>query len=276
LNTDELTAGNIFINLSLYNPIKFSKLDLKEVVKFFFYPDTTQFDCFCVECEKDSTFKFFKKNNKHIDIDWAPIYQEESLNSFTLPFQIAFSCQRNNNHIYSFSFRIADYEITKVGQYPSIASIESFSIQKYQKVLSDDYRDFSKAIGLYSHGIGAGSFVYLRRIFENLIEEKRREASQGTNWNEDAFKESRMDEKIKLLDDKLPSILVGNRNLYGILSKGIHELSEDECQSLFPDVKLAIELILDEKIYQQEQQKKITKVSRFVDTTVEKFNTAKS
>ncbi|MGE7954793.1 hypothetical protein [Lysinibacillus xylanilyticus] len=62
-----------------------------------------------------------------------------------------------------------------------------------------------------------------------------------------------MDDKIKLLQNKLPEVLIENRAVYGIMSKGIHELSEDECLALFPDVKLGIELILDEKLYEQEK-----------------------
>ena len=42
-------------------------------------------------------------------------------------------------------------------------------IAKYKAVLGTQYREFSKAIGLFAHGIGIGSFVYLRRIIENLV-----------------------------------------------------------------------------------------------------------
>ncbi|WP_153127486.1 hypothetical protein [Peribacillus tepidiphilus] len=162
-----------------------------------------------------------------------------------------------------------------MGQYPSMASIEIHTIEKYRKVLSNDYRDFSKAIGLFSHGVGAGSFVYLRRIFENLIEEKRKDAAENSTWDDLLFQKSRMDEKIQILEEHLPEVLVQNRKLYSILSKGIHEMTEEECLDLFPEVKLAIELILDEKIYLLEQQKKIQSVSRFVAATVEKISKKK-
>jgi len=51
--------------------------------------------------------------------------------------------------------------------------------------------------------------------------------------------------------------LVEHRALYGILSKGIHELSEEECLKIFPAVKVGIELILDTKIEALERQRKI-------------------
>lgn len=273
MNAD-VSVENLFLILSLYNPIKFTEEDVESIGEFFFNTNLIQFDSFCVECKKESTFKLDKRVLGR-KVEFNPFYGQEhlknELNGFATPFQITFSCQRNNIHKYSFSFRITDFEITKVGQFPSAASIESHTIQKYKKILSEDYRDFSKAIGLFSHSIGAGSFVYLRRIFENLIEDKHLEASQELNWNEEAFLRSKMDEKIKLLTKFLPSILVENRKVYSILSKGIHDLTEKECLSLFPKIKLAIELILDEKIYLLEQQQKTKSVSSFVSTTVERL-----
>jgi hypothetical protein len=45
--------------------------------------------------------------------------------------------------------------------------------------------------------------------------------------------------------------------LYGILSKGIHALSEEECRRHFNTVRAGIELILDEKIERIQRQKKL-------------------
>ena len=51
-------------------------------------------------------------------------------------------------------------------------TIEENDIKKYRKILGKEkYGEFGRAVGLYTHGIGIGSYVYLRRIFENLIEE---------------------------------------------------------------------------------------------------------
>jgi hypothetical protein len=99
--------------------------------------------------------------------------------------------------------------------------------------------------------------VYLRRIFESLIEEARNEGAKDSSWDDEEFTKSRMDEKILLLQDKLPSFLVENRGLYSILSKGIHSLTEEECLEYFNPVKVAIELILDEKIEQEQKRSKI-------------------
>lgn len=116
--------------------------------------------------------------------------------------------------------------------------------------------EFIRAIGLSAHGIGIGSFVYLRRIFEDLIETSHQKASQASGWNEAEYIRGRMDEKILLLKDYLPEFLVENRSAYLILSAGIHSLGEQECLEYYEPLKLAIEIVLDQKLEKQEREEK--------------------
>ncbi len=159
-----------------------------------------------------------------------------------------------------------DYErkhiltISKVGQYPSIADFHIGQVRKYSKVLPQDkMREFTKAIGLAANGVGIGSFVYLRRIFEHLVFEALEVAlSKDEQFDRDTFTTAKMNEKIKMLSGYLPDFLVENHTIYGILSKGIHELSEEVCNEHFSILRESIEMILDEKLdaYQKEQKKK--------------------
>ena len=63
------------------------------------------------------------------------------------------------------------------------------------------------------------------------------------------------------MKDELPEFLVEHFQIYGILSKGIHELAEDECLKYFNVIKEGIELILDEKVERYEKASKLKKVS---------------
>ncbi len=152
------------------------------------------------------------------------------------------------------------YFLEKIGQTPSIADLHISKIREYSSVLKKDkLKEFTKAIGLAANGVGIGSFVYLRRIFESLIEEAHIIAKEQSNWDEGIYNSSRMNERIKLLDHQLPEFLVDNKELYGILSKGIHELEENECLTYFETVKVGIELILDEKAEKVNRIKKMLK-----------------
>lgn len=147
--------------------------------------------------------------------------------------------------------------ISKVGQYPSVADFHIGQIHKYDKVLTKDkMKELTKAIGLAANGIGIGSFVYLRRIFEYLVFEAFEIAkTEKLDFDVNAFAVVRMNEKIQMLSGFLPSFMVENYAIYGILSKGIHELSEEECKEYFAVLKLSIEMILEEKLEKFQKEK---------------------
>ena len=213
-------------------------------------------DSYCLECDSPSTFQ--------------PVRQHFDSNNPTLDreFEIVLRCSRDGSHAMSFFFRVRNRCITKVGQYPSLGDLVIPGTKKYKKALGDDYPEFTRAIGLAAHGIGVGSFVYLRRVFENLIETAYAKARQDEEWLQArgaGFLEKRMNEKILLLRDFLPSFLVDNREMYGILSTGIHDLSEEECLIYFPVIRNGIELILDEELERRSREEKTSTIKRAIE-----------
>jgi hypothetical protein len=173
-------------------------------------------------------------------------------------FTLQFHCSRNSAHQALFVFRAHKGILQKIGQIPSLADLALPDLRKYRQVLGDErFKELTRAIGLTTHGVGVGAFVYLRRIFESLIEDAHAAAASDSSWDEDAYIRVRMDEKIGLLQEHLPDFLVQNRGLYGILSVGVHTLTEAECLAAFPAVRLAIELILDDLLEQRNRQAKL-------------------
>jgi hypothetical protein len=81
--------------------------------------------------------------------------------------------------------------------------------------------------------------------------------------NEDFFR-LRFDEKIDVLKNYLPESLSSRAKIYGIISKGIHELSEEECKEMFPLIKTGIELILDEIIVKKAREEKEKTLDSFL------------
>lgn len=51
-------------------------------------------------------------------------------------------------------------------------------------------------------------------------------------------------DKISLLKDFVPQVLIDNRKVYSIISLGIHELKEEECEKYYPYLKSVIEQVL--------------------------------
>lgn len=254
------TFEDLIIKTGLYEEIPINSTTNKDLLIFFNNNFGTNIDMHCIHCKKDSTFHLQKKptqlrnpKTEIDDVEWFLDYHYAGRGAYNL----TFNCSRDTNHKYVFAIQFNETSVFKIGQFPAVASLEKNAIGKYKKLLNGDYENLNRAIGLRSHGIGAGSYVYLRRIFENLIEEIHQDAKESLDWDEDKYIQSRMKEKIKLLEHKLPRILVETPELYGILSKGIHELSEEQCLEFFPVTKYAIELILDEKLVMLEKENKM-------------------
>lgn len=166
-------------------------------------------------------------------------------------------CSMNEEHHLDYVVLVDNKSMRKIGQYPSVADLTFPELDVYSKVMAvEDRREFGRAIGLYASGIGAGSYVYLRRIFERLLMQAK--AKAGAAVDNDEFNRARVDGKITMLSSYLPAALTNNPTLYGILSKGIHELGEKECIAYFPVVKECIYMILNEweDMRRKEEQQK--------------------
>lgn len=147
--------------------------------------------------------------------------------------------------------------IMKIGSYPSLSDFHKKDIKKYEKVLSRKQKiELLTAINIYNNGVGIGSYVYLRRIFESIVLEEAQNAISDGIIKEDEFRNMRMDDRIVALKDYLPAFLYEHhKELYGVLSKGIHELDEDDCLIYFPVMYDCITLILDERVAQKQREK---------------------
>ncbi|MCH8303827.1 MAG: short-chain dehydrogenase [Candidatus Marinimicrobia bacterium] len=240
------------LEMPLYNDFDLSKkLNARIIYKHLTHG--AAMDAFCIYCKKDSVFKFSKNYDERDFEDWVQF-------GYGLT-EIEYHCTRLNAHRYYIYYFKQGKLFTKVGQFPSVADFQIPQIQRYRKILGEEqFKELTRGIGLASHGVGIGSFVYLRRIFENLIEEAHSLAqAEDEKFKEIDYIKARMDEKIKIVKNFLPEFLVENRSIYTILSKGIHELSEDECLHYFEAVKIGIEQILDEKIIQKDKAEKNSK-----------------
>lgn len=157
--------------------------------------------------------------------------------------KLEYICSMNEKHHLDYVVLATDNSMMKIGQYPSVADMTFPELDAYKHVISkEDRKELGTAIGLFASGVGAGSYVYLRRILERLVYQAKETA--GDVIDDEKFEQARMSERIKMLDGYLPEVLINNTTIYGILSKGIHELSEEECRKYFPVVKECIYQIL--------------------------------
>ncbi len=260
---------NFFLESSLYEKFDYTPEEGNRLFDLLFFRG--KIDCYCPSCDKESTFEGdnacpnmngFEFTDYSDMVRFGKVDYRIFINKIH---QIDFHCTRNESHFIQFSVCLTDTQIFKVGQYPSIAELSQPELKKYRSVLTaEKYSELNRGIGLITHGVGIGSFVYLRRIFEYLIEEAHQKVKSEDGWNEDEYISSRMVDKIGMLASELPEFLVQNKTLYSILSVGIHELTENDCKEYFPTVRLGIELILDEKLEKKRKADKIKTAAKSI------------
>lgn len=263
INVEQEVLINLLFNKD--NNIKYSRLKT--------------IDSYCTICKKKTTFNVESSSREDVDElqrmlliasnfgtgrEASALKLIEQLESSCI-FIRKFNCPRHpsdSSHSQVFIFRIIGTSLVKVGQHPPLADLLSEEIKKYRKLNNEVYSELNRAVGLSTHGVGIGAFVYLRRIIEkHIVYPKIQELIvTGRHTNEEI---SKLDfkGKIKLAKDTLPDFLVSNTKIYSILSKGIHELNEEECKKSFPILRQAIEMILDQQIEQKEQEEKRKKIS---------------
>ena len=173
-------------------------------------------DGHCPYCHRAATF--------HRSRGELKIGQLENIKYISVLY-VQISCTRDKNYQIDFVFRIDDPLIQKIGQFPSLADIANDQSRLYQRALNpSDGAELHRAIGLAAHGIGVGSFVYLRRVFERLIFRRFEELKDQEGWSAAEFAKLGMEEKIAFLKTHLPDFLTRNKKMYPIFRKAYTSL----------------------------------------------------
>ena len=196
-------------------------------------------DCICPSCGKETTFTRHPPVRGTTKTWGGGIGNALTLSDLRSTLSLLeFDCARTPIHkaVFCLTFvpaeplpspttLVTDLTIIKIGQYPALADIEAVKFAAYKKLVAEeDLAELKRASGLVSHGIGIGTFVYLRRIFERQIHHAHKRALSRAGWDDAAYIQGRMSERIKLLAHELPHFIVENVAMYGILSKGIQSL----------------------------------------------------
>lgn len=242
-----LTLTDFFFNTPIYTKV-IATPENTEFLREVFGERKVDFDGYNPITKQDSTFKVTT------NLLYRDDYYLEN-GGFT---NLEVKCKRSDNVFHFYILWIPENsELSKVGQYPSVADFHISEIKQYSKLLTKEkLKEFTRAIGLAANGVGIGSFVYLRRIFEFLILDAYQNAKSENKINEEEFKTARMDKKIEFLEHYLPNFLTENKTVYSILSQGVHNLDEQTCLEHFDTLRVGIEIMLDEKL---EEQKKLEK-----------------
>ena len=112
------------------------------------------------------------------------------------------------------------------------------------------------------------SFVYMRRIFENILQRIYEEHQSEITIKDSSkkFTDLFVKDKVKLLKPYLP-ILMNEEvssskyiKLYKLLSEGIHKLNEDICESLYTIIKELLLMILEKEVQEKKNKENLAEL----------------
>ena len=253
----ELLKGNVKISVYCKGCKKERVFSMKPIKYYFETGPEGDEEIHCaslgeeIELLQNMIFSTKNRQKKSPAEEWKWINRQ--IADATRLMKLEYICSMDEKHHLDYIVLTTDNSMMKIGQYPSTADMTFPELDAYKNVISkEDRKELGTAIGLFANGVGAGSYVYLRRILERLIYQAKTNA--GDIVDDEDFEQARTAERIKMLEGYLPEILIKNTTIYGILSKGIHELSEEDCRKYFPVVKECIYQILG--MWESERRKK--------------------
>jgi hypothetical protein len=215
-----------------------------QAIAFLLYHPVT-IDGHCPQCHRERTFE---THTPFTPTASQPGHVGNYLHKARGFQQISASCTRDSRHVILVYFLIHDSVIQKVGQYPSLADVLLSELKPMTTAIDDqDRNELHKAIGLAAHGVGVGSYVYLRRVFERMIQNVFDRHKADITIALADFQTMRMADKIDVLKNFLPPLMVKHRAVYGHLSEGIHSLDEHECLKHFEVFKQATFMMLHQE-----------------------------
>jgi hypothetical protein len=239
-----LTAEDFVIKWPLYTPFEFNEYKS---------PDRISFDCSV--CSKETT--------------WAVSFRREERLFFFIEYQCTLCGKANLSVIYRISKRAPHVYMGPSGQETKYLSVQVQKIGQFPPLSIDIPKSLEKNLGaeatiLYkkalinrNEGYGLGSVTYIRRVVEDKTDELIEvvaELAETHNIDSSivakirAVKNERAtyEEKLRIAATVLPdSLVVDGANplgvLYGLVSQGVHDLSEKECIYIADETKSVFE-----------------------------------
>jgi hypothetical protein len=273
---------------SLYAPLTFTEDQLSKVISSIGHAGL-QLDLYCPWCKASSTFQLPPVKGDLLDNVYDPyeplprafVPQEmpaiSSLPQLTkLVRSLELRCARSARHRIEFILRLApksvplvrgpagtfvsqrstEHTLVKIGQNPPHAELVAGRLTAISKFAEEiDAVELRRAVGLSSYDVAIGAFIYLRRVFERIIDRAWQRALDDGESMPDSTS-MRMTEKVNALKHHLPDIVVQNAKVYGILSRGVHELTEADCARTYPVVEKSVIAMLEDAHAHIEKQRR--------------------
>ncbi len=249
--SEKSSAAEFLRNAGLFSPVKFEG--------GFGRPESMAFDC--DNCGKETT--------------WTGETRQSDFPSGEVLRFICHLCRQKEvifvilrGYVQSASGQGWDHIIEKIGQSPAPSIAISRPLAKHLGTTADLYK---KALICRNQGYGIAAVAYMRRIVEDktdelidIVADQARERGLTEKDVEGiltAKKEQTYSGKLKVAGEVIPaSLRPGGANpfgtLFGLLSDGLHDRTEEECVGIADEIREVFEYVFENLRTQIEDEKR--------------------
>ena len=249
------------IAVELYNLLmqkgtyaKVSEVDANIFEQFTSSNGFSTLDLHCPKCNENKTFVY---------VDWDYIkglggYVKGS-NYYQNTRSIFYKCPTCGQCVL-FIFHFDGNSIIKLAQYPSLYDVSRDELKKYQKnklIDKDSFREIYKAETCASSGYYVAAYTYMRRVYETMLMSVFTDNQGAIGLSEDEFRKLHSDKKLEAIKDYLAIDDEIYLPLYGLLSAGIHAMTEEQCCEDYVVLKpILLEILAEQKAKQEQADKR--------------------
>lgn len=261
IEIDEMQESNVFdlfVNKGVYSYVKDITYD-----QYLFYLDKKvhkTLDLYCPACKGQKTFILKTISS----CEYTRFVKTISMNGCQYGYnvyEVIYECPTCKSEIAFYLFYDSTRaRIIKIGQYPSLYDISRDELKEYQTsnlISDDDIGQLYKAYTCASESYFVAAYTYMRRVFENLLNNVFKDNVAKIGLTEVEFNKLRSNEKLEKLKDYLAIDDEIYKPLYALLSVGIHALTEEECGKNFELLKsILLDILAEQKAKKEKEEKR--------------------
>lgn len=249
---DLLTQTGVYGRLKLLDKLDYSSLvGNREICK--------SLDLHCPNCKADKTFVRVNQGN----MSWLGEFETHRVQNAIYHCQnlihLLYECPTCKQKLF-YTLLKNENEVIKLAQYPSLYDVSRDELKKYQKNNLIDNESFSqiyKAELCASSSYYVAAYTYMRRVYETMLLSVFDQNKEEIGITEDAFRKLHSDKKLEAIKDYLAIDDEIYLPLYGLLSAGIHAMTEEQCCEDYKVLKpILLDILAEQKAKKEKESKR--------------------
>lgn len=247
-----ISLYNILVNQGLYSKVSdCTREDFEQIASKSGFPTL---DLYCPICKSDKTFVYKDWNQvEGLGGEWRTTTRYCNIRS------LIYGCPSCGENLFYQLYFKKDC-IIKLAQYPTLYDVSRDELKKYQKndlIDKDSFSQLYKAETCASSGYYVAAYTYMRRVYETMLMSVFEQNQENIGITEEEFRRLHSDKKLEAIKDYLAIDDEIYLPLYGLLSAGIHAMTEEQCCEDYTVLKpILLEILAEQKAKKEKAAKR--------------------